>query len=85
MQRSRLTTREASEWLLDHAGIGTPATLEVWRCKGVGPSYRKVGPGGRRVVYDLADLEAFAAGRRVEIRRAEPAPDANSADIRPAA
>jgi hypothetical protein len=32
-------------------------TLARWRCQGVGPRWLKIGP--RRVVYALADLNAF--------------------------
>jgi predicted DNA-binding transcriptional regulator AlpA len=34
------------------------ATLAKWRWAGSGPRYRKL---GRRVLYDLRDLEAFIA------------------------
>ncbi len=33
-------------------------TLEGWRCHNRGPKYVKI---GRRVLYDLADLDAFIA------------------------
>jgi hypothetical protein len=32
-------------------------TLEKWRWEGIGPTYVKI--GGMRVVYRLADIEAF--------------------------
>lgn len=38
-------------------------TLEVWRCHGRGPRYRKI---GRRVFYAVVDLEAFATANVVE-------------------
>ena len=40
-----------------------PNTLEIWRCHNKGPKYVKL---GRRILYDPADLEAFAASCTVE-------------------
>ena len=37
--------------------------MEVWRSLGKGPRYVKL---GARVVYEMADLDAFAASRVVE-------------------
>jgi len=45
----------------------SPRTLERWRFHGIGPSYLKV---GRRVLYRVADVEAFEAMR---LRNAAPA------------
>ncbi|BAH74966.1 helix-turn-helix transcriptional regulator [Solidesulfovibrio magneticus] len=56
MPRS-LRTREAAEYL----GV-SPGTLEVWRCKGRGPRYYKL---GKVVVYDPTDLDAFREARKV--------------------
>lgn len=56
MPRS-LRTREAAEYL----GL-SPGTLEVWRCKGRGPRYSKL---GKVVVYDPTDLDAFREARKV--------------------
>ena len=37
-------------------------TLEVWRAKGIGPAYRRV---GKKIFYDLPDLDAFIeSGKR---------------------
>ncbi|MDQ7830479.1 helix-turn-helix transcriptional regulator [Desulfolutivibrio sp.] len=52
-----LHTREAAQYL----GL-SPGTLEVWRCKGRGPRYSKL---GKRVVYDPADLDAYLAEHKV--------------------
>jgi len=52
-----LRTREAATYLGVSAG-----TLEVWRCKGRGPRYSKL---GKVVVYDPADLDAFRDARKV--------------------
>ena len=38
----------------------SPRTLERWRCQGTGPQYLKV---GGRVVYRLADIEAYEAAQ----------------------
>lgn len=38
----------------------SPRTLERWRFDGTGPSYLKV---GGRVLYRIADIEAFEAMR----------------------
>lgn len=44
----------AERWIL------SPRTLEQWRWRGVGPRYLKL---GGRVIYRLADVEAFEAER----------------------
>jgi excisionase family DNA binding protein len=55
-----LTTAEAARYL----GLST-ATLEQLRVRGGGPVYCKPGPQGRRVIYDINDLDAWvAAGKR---------------------
>ncbi len=51
MPQQKLNTIEASEFL----GV-QPNTLEVWRCYKKGPKYSKV---GRKVMYDINDLEEF--------------------------
>lgn len=43
-----------------HLGV-SPSTMAKWRLYGRGPPYSKL---GSIVVYDIADLEAFAAERR---------------------
>ena len=59
----RLNTAEASGFLKEHGTPFTPGTLEVWRCLGRGPRFRRV---NRRVFYLQSDLEAFAKGQVVE-------------------
>lgn len=54
----RLNTADAALYL----GV-RPGTMEVWRSLGKGPRYVKL---GARVVYEMADLDAFAASRVVE-------------------
>ena len=44
----------AERWLV------SPRTLEQWRWKGEGPRFLKL---GGRVIYRLADIEAFEAAR----------------------
>ena len=53
----KLNTVEAAAYL----GI-RPNTLEVWRTKHKGPRYSKI---GRRVLYDLEELEAYFAANSV--------------------
>ena len=56
--RQRLREREAAAFL----GPVSVRTLQDWRARRVGPVYTKV---GRRVAYDVADLEAFLRANRV--------------------
>jgi predicted DNA-binding transcriptional regulator AlpA len=58
--RKLVNTKQAAETL----GL-KPNTLEIWRCHNKGPKYKKL---GRRILYDLADLEEFAASCTVETR-----------------
>lgn len=53
MSSQKLTTKEAAAYLRLQ-----PCTLEAWRCHGRGPKFQKI--GGRRVLYDFADLIEFA-------------------------
>ena len=53
----RLSEREAA----GHLGISI-RTLQDWRQRRTGPAYSKV---GRRVVYDVMDLDAFLSAGRV--------------------
>ncbi len=53
-----LNTKQAARAL----GV-KPSTLEVWRCRGDGPTYLKI---GRAVRYRLEDLEAFLQAARRE-------------------
>ena len=50
--KKKVNTAQAAEYL----GL-RPNTLEIWRCRNKGPKYMKL---GRRVLYDVADLEEFA-------------------------
>lgn len=68
MVTSKLNTQEAAAFLNLSAG-----TLEVWRSQGRGPKYAKL---GKRVVYDVTDLEAFVSGRKVYTTDAMPLPQA---------
>ena len=53
----RLSEREASS----HLGLSV-RTLQDWRQRRTGPAYSKI---GRRVVYDVMELDAFLAAGRV--------------------
>jgi Helix-turn-helix domain len=59
----RLSEREAAAYL----GVRSERTLQDWRHRRVGPPYAKL---GRRVVYDVADLDAMLAAGRVEPKAA---------------
>ena len=52
------TTKEAAAYL---KGI-KPETLVAWRHRGQGPKYV---PLGKRIVYSVADLDAFMRSRTV--------------------
>jgi predicted DNA-binding transcriptional regulator AlpA len=54
----KLSVAEAAAFL----GV-SKSWLDKQRVHGGGPAYLKI---GRRVVYDLSDLEEFAVGRRVQ-------------------
>jgi hypothetical protein len=40
----------------------TESTLAKWRLRGDGPPYSKCGP--RLIIYDVADMEGWLAGRK---------------------
>lgn len=52
MNKSLVTTEQAAEYL----GGLKPNTLEGWRIRGEGPTYKKV---GRLVRYSVVDLDAY--------------------------
>lgn len=55
MEVVHLTTRQlAARWSKSRA------TLECWRCKGIGPHYLKL---SGRVLYRLDDIEAYEEAR----------------------
>lgn len=59
-----LTEREFSERY--HLA---PRTVQRWRTTGDGPAFVRAGP--RRILYRLADCEAWAAARTYQHRSAE--------------
>lgn len=59
----RLSEREAARYL----GPLSVRTLQDWRNRGAGPAYTKL---GKRVAYDIADLDAFLSTHRVEPKAA---------------
>ena len=63
MGMKALNTKEAALYLAERGTPFTAGTLEVWRCLGRGPRYRRV---CNRVVYAPDDLDRFAAGQIVE-------------------
>ena len=60
MENQRVNTQKAAKIL----GL-KPGTLEVWRSIGRGPRFKKI---GRKVFYDVTDLEAFANAYTVETK-----------------
>lgn len=58
-QPQRLNERDAAQYL----GACTMRTLQDWRLRKKWPAYIKL---GKRVVYEVADLDAFLAAGRVE-------------------
>lgn len=56
-----ITPDEAAEAL----GVST-VTLTEWRKRGIGPAFVRVGAKRGRVLYKVADLEAFLDDNRVE-------------------
>ncbi|HHL34258.1 MAG TPA: hypothetical protein ENJ30_07845 [Desulfobulbaceae bacterium] len=62
-------TIPAANYLTRIKGIPTaPSSLEVYRCQGKGPKYKKI---GSRVFYTLPWLDEHAAG--IEIKIFDPA------------
>ena len=59
---SLLSTKGAAKLL----GL-QPATLKVWRWRGTGPKYLKLGDKpGSRVMYDIRDLQNWLDARRFD-------------------
>lgn len=58
-----LTTKEASKYMEQRGVKAAPGTLEVWRCQGRGPRWRKIGRWAR---YVPTDLDIFIGGQVVE-------------------
>ena len=61
MSQAYFTTPEAAEFISDNFFPTSPKSLAKWRCVGGGPRFRKV--GSRKIIYDRADLIAWAEGR----------------------
>jgi hypothetical protein len=66
----RLSEREAATYL----GPISIRTLQDWRVRGIGPAYTKL---GKRVAYDVVDLDAYVARMRVEPKQS-PSPKGGS-------
>lgn len=56
--QKKLNTKEAAR-LYDLV----PNTLERWRCQNRGPKYARI---GRRILYDMQDLEDFFMANSIE-------------------
>lgn len=60
-----ITTTEAAAYLSEVHGIRTaPKSLEVYRCRGKSPKYKKI---GSRVFYTLSWLDDYAKGVEIKI------------------
>lgn len=55
-------------------------TVRGWRARNIGPRYHRV---GRRVLYSLADVDAFIAAHRVETSGLVLAPGPERPPVRP--
>jgi len=63
----QLTTQQASKYLIEKGIKAKPGSMQVWRCLGKGPRYRRVGgPHRGMIYYTKQDLDKFAAGEAVE-------------------
>lgn len=58
-----LNTKQASDFLENLGTPFSPGTLEVWRCLGKGPKFKRV---ARKIFYTRSDLLNFAKGQVVE-------------------
>lgn len=63
MEQRYFNTRAAAEYLVSLGLFFRPGTLEVWRCHGRGPRFKKV---ARKVFYEKTALDEFACGVTVE-------------------
>jgi len=63
MKMNNFDTKKAVEYLNSLGLSFSPGTLEVWRCQGRGPRFKKV---ARKVFYEKAALDEFACGQTVE-------------------
>ena len=59
----KLDTRQAAAYLTERGVPVRVGTLEVWRCKGRGPRYFKIGRWAR---YEPRDLDRFAMGQVID-------------------
>jgi predicted DNA-binding transcriptional regulator AlpA len=55
--RRKMRPRDAASYL-----GASESTLAKWRLRGDGPPYSKCGP--RLIIYDIADIDAWIAGRK---------------------
>lgn len=63
MEQDNFDTQSAAKYLKSLGLAFRPGTLEVWRCKGRGPKYKRV---ARKVFYERSALDEFARGHTVE-------------------
>jgi hypothetical protein len=58
-----LNTREAVGYLKRKGAFFSKGTLEVWRCLGKGPRFKKI---SGKIFYELEALDDFLKGQEVE-------------------
>ena len=57
------STKGAAQYLKEIGAAFTPNTLEVWRCQGRGPRFKKI---ARKVFYEKSALDEFVRGQSFE-------------------
>lgn len=60
-------TEKASKYLQSIGIPFTKKTLEVWRCQGRGPKFKKI---SNRVFYEKCDLDEFSKGTSFQTNHA---------------
>ena len=65
LRQENFTTREAAECLAPKGTAYTAGTLEVYRSRGIGPRFKRVGHGRGRTYYERAALDEFVNGTAV--------------------
>lgn len=73
-RQSRDAWGKSDTWYLDQRELSarwhiSPRTLERWRCMNTGPTYTRL---GGKVVYAIADVEAYERRRRAETHSSLP-------------
>lgn len=64
-----------AQWLADHLGLALQ-TVAMWRCRGVGPRWVRL---GRRIAYDPSDVDAWVERQKVSSTSANVSQDVPAA------